>query len=196
MLSGLAGRPQGCRFWQEAACGVFATAPTDHDLYGIGTFTHNLEATSAHEADRRDALKVFADLGYVREQDLEMIPVLQSRPRFVVYGPLAEVPVTPDVVLLFVTVDQTLILSEATQQEVEGGLAPDMGRPACAIVPQAVNTGRAALSHPLEVSRHPAQRHRSRPQSHDAAVACSAAGGRVKPVILILKFGQRERGGG
>src|SRR5712692_6436208 len=38
-----------------------------------------------------------------------------------------------------------LILSEASQQ-VEGGLPPAMGRPACAIVPQAKNTGRAALS--------------------------------------------------
>jgi uncharacterized protein (DUF169 family) len=38
-----------------------------------------------------------------------------------------------------------LILSEASQQ-VEGDLPPAMGRPACAIVPQAYNTGRAALS--------------------------------------------------
>ena len=41
--------------------------------------------------------------------------------------------------------DQTLILSEASQQ-VEGGTPPAMGRPACAIVPQAVNSGRTALS--------------------------------------------------
>ena len=38
-----------------------------------------------------------------------------------------------------------LILSEASQQ-VEGGLPPATGGPACAIVPQAKNTGRAALS--------------------------------------------------
>ena len=34
--------PAGCRFWQEAAKEAFATVPTDHDLCGIGTFTHNL----------------------------------------------------------------------------------------------------------------------------------------------------------
>ena len=137
--------PAGCRFWQEAATEVFATSSSDHDLCAIGTFTHNLETTEAHEADRRDALKFFADLGYVREQDIAAIPVLESRPSHVVYGPLATIPMAPDVVLLFGKADQMLILSEASQQ-VEGGLPPAMGRPACAIVPQAYNTGRAALS--------------------------------------------------
>ena len=137
--------PAGCRFWQEAATEVFATSPSDHDLCAIGTFTHNLETTEAHDADRRDALKVFADLGYVREQDIASIPVLESGPSHVVYGPLAKMPLAPDVVLLFGKADQMLILSEASQQ-VDGGLPPAMGRPACAIVPQAYNTGRAALS--------------------------------------------------
>lgn len=62
-----------------------------------------------------------------------------------VYGPLAETPLSPDVVLLFVDAAQTLILSEATQQ-VEKRHAPAMGRPACAVVPQVMNAGRAALS--------------------------------------------------
>src|SRR5580704_2502965 len=137
--------PAGCRFWQEAQSGVFATVPSDHDLCGIGIYTHNLEASPAAQKDLGAALKVFADLGYVREQDIPLIPVLTNRPQAVIYGPLNQVPLPPDVVLLFVNADQTLILSEASQQ-LEGGLPPAMGRPACAIVPQARNTGRSALS--------------------------------------------------
>ena len=95
----------GCRFWQEAATRTFVTAPGDHDLCAIGTFTHNLAVTPAHEVDRRDALKVFADLGYVRPEDIQQIPVLARRPAHVVYGPLAQAPVAPDVVLLFVRAD-------------------------------------------------------------------------------------------
>src|SRR5262245_34229815 len=135
----------GCRFWQEAATRTFVTAPGDHDLCAIGTFTHNLAVTPAHEVDRGDALQVFADLGYVRAEDIPHIPVLARRPAYIVYGPLAESPLAPDVVLLFVRADQTLILSEASQS-LEGGLPPAMGRPACAIVPQARNSGRTALS--------------------------------------------------
>ncbi len=137
--------PAGCRFWQEAANGVFATEARHHDLCSIGVHTHNLESSPATQKDLGDALKVFGDLGYVREQDIPLIPVLERRSKFVIYGPLSSVPLTPDVVLLFANADQTLILSEASQQ-VDGGLPPAMGRPACAVVPQAFNTGRTALS--------------------------------------------------
>jgi uncharacterized protein (DUF169 family) len=137
--------PAGCRFWQEATNKVFATSAADHNLCAIGMHTHNLDMTPASMADLGDALKVFAQLTYVRDEDVAMIPVLASKPKHVVYGPLAEVPVDPDVVLLFVRADQTLILSEASQQ-LEGGTPPAMGRPACAIVPQAINSGRSALS--------------------------------------------------
>ena len=70
--------PAGCRFWQEAAQATFATTAADHDLCAIGTFTHNLAVTPAHEVDRRDALGVFAELGYVRPEDLPLIPVLNQ----------------------------------------------------------------------------------------------------------------------
>jgi uncharacterized protein (DUF169 family) len=137
--------PAGCRFWQEAAHRVFATVPRDHDLCAIGVYTHHLESTAGVQTDLQDALKVFGDLGYIRPEDMPSIPVLEREAKVVVYGPLASIPVPPDVVLLFVKADQTLILSEASQQ-LEMGLPPALGRPACAIVPQALNTGRTALS--------------------------------------------------
>lgn len=131
----------GCVFWQDAGGGAIATGPADHAHCAIGTFTHNLHTDPAHETDRRDALRVFADLGYVRPEDIPGIPVLAERPRTIVYAPLATTPLPPDVVLLFVQADQTLILAEASQS-VDGGLAPAMGRPACAVVPHVHNTGR------------------------------------------------------
>ena len=137
--------PAGCEFWQDAATAAFATTAADHNLCAIGVYTHNLQSSPAQQTDLIDALKVFGDLEYVRSEDLASIPVLQSQPGYVVYAPLALSPLPPDVVLLFVNANQTLILSEATQQ-VENQNAPAMGRPACAIVPQVMNTGRAALS--------------------------------------------------
>jgi uncharacterized protein (DUF169 family) len=124
---------------------VFATTAADHERCAVGQYTHGLEMSSAAQADLHQALKVFADLTYVRPEDVAEIPVLQARAPYVVYGPLASVPLSPDVVLLFVRANQTLILSEASQQ-LEGGLPPAMGRPACAAIPQARNTARSALS--------------------------------------------------
>lgn len=135
----------GCRFWQDAATRAFATSAMDHDLCSIGVYTHNLPLSPAATADLHDALKVFAELDYVRAEDVAAIPVLKMRPAYVVYAPLERTPLPPDMVLLFVDARQTLVLSEAAQQ-VENGNPPAMGRPACAVVPQVMNTGRAALS--------------------------------------------------
>ena len=137
--------PAGCKFWEDAAREAFATSAADHNLCAIGVYTHNLQSSPAQQTDLMDALKIFGDLDYVRPEDLALIPVLDSQPGYVVYAPLASSPMPPDVVLLFVNANQTLILTEATQQ-VENQNAPAMGRPACAIVPQVMNTGRAALS--------------------------------------------------
>src|SRR5438270_13938249 len=103
--------PAGCRFWQEARTSVFATESRHHSLCAIGVYTHNLESTPATETDLSDALRVFAGLEYVRPEDLAAIPVLESKPRYIVYGPLEQLPVPADVVLLFVRANQTLILS-------------------------------------------------------------------------------------
>jgi uncharacterized protein (DUF169 family) len=145
-LAGPKGRvAAGCRFWQDAAVGAFATSAADHSTCAIGVYTHSLQFSPAAGEDLQDALKVFADLGYVRPEDLASIPVLGTKPGYVVYGPLGQNPLPADVVLLFVNARQTLLLSEATQQvEDQNPLA--MGRPACAVIPQVMNSGRAALS--------------------------------------------------
>jgi uncharacterized protein (DUF169 family) len=141
-----AGRvPAGCRFWEDGTTAAFATTAADHSLCAVGVYTHNLEPSSTHQTDLMDALRVFGDLSYVREHDIPLIPVLESRPRYVVYAPLAQAPLAPDVVLIFARANQSLILSEAAQQ-VDNGIPLAMGRPACAVVPQVVNSGRAALS--------------------------------------------------
>lgn len=145
-INGHAGRVSaGCRFWEDAAAASFATTAADHNLCSIGVYTHNLQPSPKQQIDLGDTLKVLGELGYVREEDLAAIPVLQSQSKYVVYAPLAETPLRPDVVMLFVNANQSLILTEATQQ-VENQNAPAMGRPACAVVPQVINTGRAALS--------------------------------------------------
>jgi uncharacterized protein (DUF169 family) len=137
--------PAGCAFWQEAARGAFATSASDHALCAIGMHTHNLQRTAAEDSELGAALSVFAELGYVRAEDVPRIPVLKARPKHVVYAPLAQTPLPPDVVLLFVRPSQMLILAEAAEG-VDGALSPAMGRPACAVVPQARDGGGAALS--------------------------------------------------
>lgn len=137
--------PAGCSFWREAAASPFATSSVDHALCAVGSYTHNLEPSPAQQKDLQDGLTVFGDLGYVTAEDLPLIPVLDRRPKHILYAPLAQTPRPPDVVLLFGDASQALIVSEAVQQ-VERRIPPALGRPACAVIPQVMNTGQAAFS--------------------------------------------------
>ncbi len=136
----------GCVFWQEAARGPVATSTRDHEQCAIGIYTHNMaDPSDSHQSELGDVLKVMADMTYVRPEDVAGIPVLRRQARHIIYAPLAQTPLAPDVVLLFAHSRQGLVITEAVQQ-VDPGIPPALGRPACAVVPQAMNTGRAALS--------------------------------------------------
>ncbi len=136
----------GCVFWERAAQGPIVTSARDHDMCSIGVYTHNLAgAPPKHGPELEAVLQVLNGLEYVRSEDIAQIPVLRRSARYVIYAPLAEMPVPPDAVLVFCNASQSLVMSEAVQQ-VEAGVAPAMGRPACAVIPQVVNSSRAALS--------------------------------------------------
>jgi len=138
--------PAGCVFWQHATQRVFVTTAKDHALCPIGVHTHHLEnPVPAHRAELAEALKTMTELDYVRADEVAAIPVIKRENRFVMYGPLAEFPAKPEVVLIFAHARQGLVLSEALAR-VDQSLAPAMGRPACAALPQALNGGSAALS--------------------------------------------------
>ena len=81
----------------------------------------------------------------MRAEEVAAIPVLQREVGHAVYGPLADFPLSAEIVLLFAHAQQGLILSEAAAR-VDEGVPAAMGRPACAVVPQVVNQGRAAMS--------------------------------------------------
>ena len=138
--------PAGCSFWQEAATRTFVTSAKDHELCAIGIHTHNLSPRSpSYPGELQEVLQAMSGLDYVREEEVAAIAVVRREVKYVLYGPLAESPVEPEVVLLFAHARQGLILSEAVAR-VDRGLPPAMGRPACAIVPQVLNHQRAATS--------------------------------------------------
>ena len=136
----------GCVFWERGAQGAFVTSPADHSNCVVGMYTHHMPlSTSSQQENLNDCLRVFGDLGYVRAEDIPAIPVLKEEARFVTYAPLASTPVAPSTVLLFADSRQSLAITEAVQQ-VEPGVPPALGRPACAVIPQAINTQKPAMS--------------------------------------------------
>lgn len=136
----------GCEFWERASNTVFSTSAANHSNCSIGVYTHNLAdapATQQHELET--TLGTMISLDYIREQEVQTIPVVEKQSRYVIYGPLSEIPMDPDAVILFAHSRQGLILSEATER-IDANTPPAMGRPACAVIPQVMNQGRAAMS--------------------------------------------------
>lgn len=138
--------PAGCVFWQHAATHTFVTSARDHALCVLGVHTHHLaQPAPIHQAELADMLRAMRDLDYVRAEEVAAIPVIEREVRYVVYGPLSESQLEPDVVLIFAHAGQGLIVTEAVVR-VDKNAPPALGRPACAIVPQAFNHNSAALS--------------------------------------------------
>ncbi|MCP3981791.1 MAG: DUF169 domain-containing protein [bacterium] len=138
--------PAGCRFWELAAKRVFATSAADHALCSIGVHTHGIADAPASQSEELQAsLQAMMGLDYVTEEEVAAIPVMREPAKYVLYGPLAGLPVPAQIVLLFCDSRQGLVLAEAIER-VDADTAPAMGRPACAAIPQVLNQGRAALS--------------------------------------------------
>ncbi len=137
--------PAGCVFWMHGAKRAFATVPEDHGNCSIGSVTHGLLAPS-EVVDHRDVAELVG-AGWVGPDLLDQLPKVTGRPGSVVYAPLQDTPVEPDVVLLRVNARQLMVLSDALP-----GLSIQ-GKPQCHIVALAKEHGVPAASVGCALSR-------------------------------------------
>jgi uncharacterized protein (DUF169 family) len=93
-------QPSGCSFWRIAAGGqTFYTVPSDHYNCAIGSYTHNLTLQQDRAQELDQTLSFMTGLGYIKMEEVANIPRLRQPPGVVIYAPLADAPVEPDVVL-------------------------------------------------------------------------------------------------
>jgi uncharacterized protein (DUF169 family) len=134
--------PSGCSFWRLAAQGrVFYTVPENHFNCAVGAYTHNIALTPEREKETEQTLKMMFDLGYVRPEEVPQIPRLAKAPKAILYSPLGESPVTPDVVLFSVKPAAAMLLNEAAARAGVGSGAPALGRPTCMALPATMQHG-------------------------------------------------------
>jgi len=146
MPDGRTGRvPAGCVFWVRSADATFSTVAEDHANCSVGTMTHGF-ATLDEVAGNSDVAALL-ESGWVTMDVVPQIPVVTEKPGAVTYGPLAETPVDPDVVLLRLNGKQLMVLSDALP-----GLRIE-GKPQCHIVAVAKEEGEIAASVGCALSR-------------------------------------------
>ena len=142
-----AGEPAGCGYWRRAAEGeVFYTTADDHKRCPVGAHTHNVPLTEAEQQELMGLVGTMVGLEYIRMEEVSSIPTRKTPMRNATYAPLDKAPVRPDVVLVRGNARQLMLLAEAAQLAGIAGTSATMGRPTCAALPQALNTGQTAAS--------------------------------------------------
>lgn len=135
-------QPSGCSFWRLAAGGhVFYTAPENHFNCAVGAYTHNISLSPERQHETEQTLKMMFDLGYVSPREVPQIPRLPKPPVAIVYAPLGEAPVTPDVVLFACRPAEAMLLNEAANRAGVASGAPALGRPTCMALPASLQHG-------------------------------------------------------
>ena len=139
--------PAGCGYWRRAASGeVFYTVADDHKRCPVGAHTHHVELSADEQRELMGLVETMVGLSYVKLEEIPLIPRRTSPLHIAVYAPLSRAPLAPDVVLVRGNARQLMLLAEAAQSAGIGGTGATMGRPTCAVLPQAMNSERTAAS--------------------------------------------------
>lgn len=139
--------PSGCSFWRIAAQGrTFYTVPSDHYNCPIGSYTHNIPLPPDRGKELEQTLGLMVQIGYIKMSDVPGIPRVPRAPAAVVYSPLAEAPIEPDVVIFSGLASQIMILQEAAQRAGVAAQFPVLGRPTCMALPASMAQGAVVSS--------------------------------------------------
>jgi uncharacterized protein (DUF169 family) len=110
------------------------------------TMGFELPAERASEAEQ--LVGTMAGLGYFSLEEVPHLPSVRQPHNGIVYGPLADLPLAPDAVLVQVTPYQAMVLAEASDSAAlrEAPSLAAMGRPACAGLARAIVDAATTLS--------------------------------------------------
>jgi uncharacterized protein (DUF169 family) len=142
-----AGEPASCGYWRRAAAGeVFYTVADDHKRCPVGAHTHNVPLSPMEQEELTGLIETMVGLQYLKMEEVPQIPTRRTPLQVAVYAPLDAAPMRPDVVLVRGNAGQLMLLAEAAQAAGVAGAGPTMGRPTCAVLPEAINSARTAAS--------------------------------------------------
>jgi uncharacterized protein (DUF169 family) len=135
--------PSTCALWTHAELGVFHAPAAAHSNCPVGAMTMGFELAEDTQDNLMTIVQKMIGDGYLGADEPPAIPKVASPAQGVVYGPLAEFPLDPDVVLMWLSPAATMLFSEASGGAAWTGdaRAGALGRPTCAALPQAINSG-------------------------------------------------------
>lgn len=140
--------PSTCAFWRNAENGVFYAPADAHFNCPVGAMVMGFDLPKPVSDELMELVGTMGKCGYIAPEEPSRIPTNGAKPQGIIYGPLAQIPVEPYVVLCWLTPFQAMIWNEASGGAVWKSESPGtaFGRPACAALPASVELGRPVMS--------------------------------------------------
>jgi len=128
--------PAGCSFWRLAAGGMtFYTVPGDHCNCAMGCYTHGIPLPPERAGELEAALSKMSSSGYIKMEELNSIPRLKEAPKAVLYSPLGDTPMDPDIAIIVARPLQIMMLQESAMNSGIGLQLSLFGGPTCMSLP-------------------------------------------------------------
>ena len=139
--------PASCSYWKRASeGGAFYTTADDHQNCPVGAFTHGVELPPAKAAELESLVGTMIQLQYLRSEEIPLLPHRRQPMQVAAYAPLDRATFDADVVVFRGNAMQIMLLSEAARAAGAFESATTMGRPACAMLPHAIDTSGSVAS--------------------------------------------------
>jgi uncharacterized protein (DUF169 family) len=142
--------PSACAFWKAAQNSLFYATAEDHYNCPIGAVTQGFSPPQFVIEQGRALIERMGQIQYFEAVEFRNVPRVEKPHRVIVYGPLKSFQnLRPEVALFICTPFQAMLLSEATGAVVWRGAGKEArtyGRPACAVIPSAIQNSAASVS--------------------------------------------------
>jgi uncharacterized protein (DUF169 family) len=139
--------PSACAFWRLAERGVFYATAEAHNNCPIGAMVMGFPLTEQLQVQLGAVVNSMCECNYLSPEESDKIPGVAPSAAGILYGPLAELPTAPGLVLFWLTPRQAMLYNEAagTASWTQGSIL-STGRPACAALPRALSSGSPTIS--------------------------------------------------
>jgi uncharacterized protein (DUF169 family) len=140
--------PSACSFWRHAEDPMFYASAESHFNCPVGAMTMGFPLPERVNRELMGVVQKMCECGYLGPDGAAGIPAAKGEHKGVVYGPMADLQVDPDLVVVWLSAVQAMVANEAagnTSWSADPRL-PVLGRPACGALPTALSSGRPALS--------------------------------------------------
>jgi uncharacterized protein (DUF169 family) len=139
--------PSACTFWRRAELGTFYASAEQHYNCPIGSMVMGFDLPATVSEGLGGLVQSMCDAHYLSIDEAAKIPKVGRKSVGIVYGPLCEFPLDPELVVIWLNVAQAMLYSEAAGRAAWTGAQMDiLGRPGCAALPRALHSNQPSMS--------------------------------------------------